>query len=117
MRIQDKHIGSNILIAIGVLSILINAPLIFGLGIIFAALAYRLAKKRILSENPSKTMLIVEIGLILISVYFIFLIPSKEFIYRYLYEEGVSPIFWLITLIAYFYMIILAKKDNELSQD
>jgi len=59
---------------------------------VYTEIAYKLAKKRILSENLSKVLLIGEISSILISLYLLFfLTPLLEYIFRFL-AQGFSSI-------------------------
>lgn len=118
--IRDKHAGSMASIILGVLLALSNisavaqgtsddiSSTIGGLCLVFGAVAYRMAKKRILGvSNSSIFMLIIESTCLVLSMAVVFL--QNNLVYNLQMNPLTNGLIPLFVLIAYVYLLLQKK--------
>jgi hypothetical protein len=92
--------------------------LVFGLPIIFGALAYKSAKRRkFLVETPSIVRIIFEIIYLSLAmlpiVYMMVKLMDWESFQDYTSQNPVTFMLWLGILIAYFRIVGVGKQEND----
>ena len=133
MKLQEKYLGSTIVIILGVIFFTLGVSaiatptetnrslrggLVFGLPIIFGALAYKSAKKRkFLIEAPSIVRIIFEIIYLSLAVLPIVYMMVEFMDWRGFQEHtSQNPLtfgLWLGILTAYFRVVGVGKQEND----
>jgi hypothetical protein len=133
MKLQEKYLGSTIVIILGVIFFILGVSaietptetnrsliggLVFGLPIIFGALAYKSAKKRkFLIEAPSIARIIFEIIYLSLAVLPIVYMMVEFMDWRGFREHtSQNPLtfgLWLGILTAYFRVVGVGKQEND----
>ena len=129
MKLQEKYSGSTALIILGVLFFILGIAslspgaehtkntggLIIGLPLVFGALAYKSAKKRIfLVKNPSIIKIMLEVIYLSLSilpfVYMSLSIDGRDF--REFSSQNPHIFLWIGVVIAYFSIIFFGKTSD-----
>ena len=129
MKLQDKYFGSTVLIVLGVLLFIVDivsvasgaettrgGGLIIGLPIVFGALAYRSAKRRLLTATSSIVKRMFEIIYLSLSVlpivYMGVLIGTRAF--QEFFSQNPLIFLWIGILIAYFVILVVGERNDTL---
>ena len=132
MELQEKYFGSTVVIILGVILFILglaasaNIPniapnlksgVIFGLPIIFGALAYKSTKKRrfITGNKLNLRMAFEAIYLVfsIVPIVYIGILLGNRASREIVSQSPIGFFLWLGILIAYFWIVFTKKQENE----